>query len=443
MKSKWRGLLSIIITLIFMGFAVSSAQSATSIDTISFKPAADQGYYLTVEQSQTLGKWGYALGLTTEYSKGSAVAVNAAGVKIRDVINNQIAMQLGSSLGLFDWLNVGLNITAVPYQQFNTVVAGTPDNGFRMGDIRLNFKGRILDHTRYPIGLAIVPFMTFPTGNDDHFVGNGKFTGGALLVMETPRFADRFSAALNVGFQGRESATLSSGTKVGSRFLIGSALNVALIKSLHLIAEMSGWTPFSSFWKENSRNLEFNGAVRWQPPVDGLSVTAGAGTGIYNAIGAPDYRTFLTISYRNTNLKKGQKALNEVTIQTNMIHFAFDRSRILPASHPVLDKVASVIVAHPQIIKIEVEGHTDSIGSVKYNDKLSQRRAKAVTDYLIKKGVTAKLITSIGKGKGDPIADNKTKDGRAKNRRVEFHLVFPEGSKIKIKEGQDSPTFLE
>jgi OOP family OmpA-OmpF porin len=72
---------------------------------------------------------------------------------------------------------------------------------------------------------------------------------------------------------------------------------------------------------------------------------------------------------------------------------------------------------------VTVEGHTDSIGSNQYNQKLSERRANAVRQYLIEKGIASSRIQVIGYGEERPIADNKTAEGRAKNRRAEFQVT--------------------
>jgi OOP family OmpA-OmpF porin len=68
-------------------------------------------------------------------------------------------------------------------------------------------------------------------------------------------------------------------------------------------------------------------------------------------------------------------------------------------------------------------GHTDSVGSDKYNDRLSQRRADSVKAYLVSKGIEPNRIYTEGKGEKQPVASNKTKEGRAKNRRVEIEVV--------------------
>jgi len=80
------------------------------------------------------------------------------------------------------------------------------------------------------------------------------------------------------------------------------------------------------------------------------------------------------------------------------------------------------LIANPDI-KIEIAGHTDNVGKVNYNLVLSNSRAKAVADYITTHGVSPDRITSRGYGMSKPVADNKTKEGRALNRRVEFTIL--------------------
>ena len=102
--------------------------------------------------------------------------------------------------------------------------------------------------------------------------------------------------------------------------------------------------------------------------------------------------------------------------------FDFDKSVLKPEGKAKLDDLASKVKAINLEVIIAV-GHTDSVGSDAYNQKLSVRRAEAVKAYLVSKGIEKNRVYTEGKGEKQPVADNKTKEGRAKNRRVEIEVV--------------------
>jgi outer membrane protein OmpA-like peptidoglycan-associated protein len=99
--------------------------------------------------------------------------------------------------------------------------------------------------------------------------------------------------------------------------------------------------------------------------------------------------------------------------------FDFDDSSIKPEGHELLDEVAIILENNPAITG-ELRGHTDSIGSEEYNKQLSEKRAKAVEEYLENKGIDPSRLTSVGYGESQPIASNETPEGRQENRRVEL-----------------------
>lgn len=103
------------------------------------------------------------------------------------------------------------------------------------------------------------------------------------------------------------------------------------------------------------------------------------------------------------------------------VHFDFNKSDIRADSRPVLDEAVEVLKENPDL-HLTVEGHTDAIGSVDYNQKLSVRRAEAVFRYLVNRGVAPERMDVVGYGKSRPVADNDTDSGRAQNRRVELHV---------------------
>jgi OOP family OmpA-OmpF porin len=102
--------------------------------------------------------------------------------------------------------------------------------------------------------------------------------------------------------------------------------------------------------------------------------------------------------------------------------FDFNKSVIKPEAKAKLDDLVDKIKAINLEVIIAV-GHTDAVGSDEYNQKLSMRRSNAVKAYLINKGVDKTRIYTEGKGEKQPVADNSTKEGRAKNRRVEIEVV--------------------
>jgi OmpA-OmpF porin, OOP family len=104
---------------------------------------------------------------------------------------------------------------------------------------------------------------------------------------------------------------------------------------------------------------------------------------------------------------------------TQQIHFAFDKAVIRPISFPVLDAVYEVLRDNPKI-RIEVQGHTDDRGPAAYNKQLSQQRATAVRDYLVRKGIAGERLIAKGYGLEQPLVPNTDERNRALNRRVQF-----------------------
>jgi peptidoglycan-associated lipoprotein len=104
------------------------------------------------------------------------------------------------------------------------------------------------------------------------------------------------------------------------------------------------------------------------------------------------------------------------------VHFEFDQDRIQPEARPVLDEAYGILRDEPEI-HVRAEGHTDAIGTEEYNLRLGERRARAVRQYLVSKGIAPERIQTVSFGESRPVATNDTPEGRAQNRRVELHVV--------------------
>ncbi|SFF32874.1 OmpA family protein [Fontimonas thermophila] len=110
------------------------------------------------------------------------------------------------------------------------------------------------------------------------------------------------------------------------------------------------------------------------------------------------------------------------TLTLTGVKFENDSAVLTEASRKILDEVAESLKNQPNV-RVEIGGHTDSIGNDAYNHILSQQRAEAVRQYLISRGVSGDRLVAMGYGEFRPVASNETPEGREQNRRVEFKLI--------------------
>jgi OOP family OmpA-OmpF porin len=104
------------------------------------------------------------------------------------------------------------------------------------------------------------------------------------------------------------------------------------------------------------------------------------------------------------------------------VNFDFNSARLKPESYPILFHALQALLQNPDM-KVEIQGYTDNIGPERYNVKLSTKRAQAVKDYLVAHGVAPDRLVVKGYGSKNPVASNKTAQGRAMNRRIEFKII--------------------
>lgn len=115
--------------------------------------------------------------------------------------------------------------------------------------------------------------------------------------------------------------------------------------------------------------------------------------------------------------------VKEETIVIRDVHFEFDSAKLTTADKTKLDTIATRLKQEAPSAQLRVTGHTDSVGSDAYNQRLSEKRARSVTEYLISAGVPrSSFVSVVGAGESQPVADNKTADGRAMNRRTEIKI---------------------
>lgn len=160
--------------------------------------------------------------------------------------------------------------------------------------------------------------------------------------------------------------------------------------------------------------------------VDGYEVKTGATMcfderGVAYIVRGTEFPVDDQVVYQSQDMQ--QTLESECRLTLRGVWFDFDRSVLKPGSDRALDEVLELLQNDPDL-RLEVQGHTDSVGSDAYNMRLSQERANAVVDWLIDKGVDENRLYAQGYGESVPVADNSTDGGRAENRRVE--VINPE-----------------
>ncbi|WP_437674753.1 OmpA family protein [Sorangium sp. So ce131] len=120
---------------------------------------------------------------------------------------------------------------------------------------------------------------------------------------------------------------------------------------------------------------------------------------------------------------KAVRVTEKQVVILQQVQFDTDKATIKPESDPLLDEVAQVLLEHPEIILIEIQGHTDDRGTDEHNRVLSQNRANSVLAALVRRGIDSTRLTAQGYGRDQPLDNNATDEGRQRNRRVQFNII--------------------
>ena len=153
----------------------------------------------------------------------------------------------------------------------------------------------------------------------------------------------------------------------------------------------------------------------------GAAVGGAAGAGVGHMMDQQEQEMRQTLAASDAAAVQREGNLLSVTLKGD-VSFDTNSSVVRPGLYGELDRIASVLVQYPQTV-IRVEGHTDSVGSEAYNMDLSQRRAEAVRNLLVQRGVAGSRLEVVAFGESLPVATNETEAGRQRNRRVELKIA--------------------
>jgi outer membrane protein OmpA-like peptidoglycan-associated protein len=444
--SFWPFWLSLLTTLL-----LASRARAQGVVAERFHPAATAGGYVTTERPETAGPWRVGGGLTFSYARSPLYLV--VGPYAVPLIDHTLSVHAQLSLGILRFLEVGLSLPATLYQQ--GVGVGAPA---ALRDIALLFKGRLFTHRH--AGLGLLGTLAVPSGDSQGYSGTGQVSFAARLLFEAR--VDWLRTGLNAGVLLRQPG--QAGTlPLSHELTYSAALGLSPHRMIELLGEIHGSTSLLSPW-QTPHDSPLEAALAAALRVRGFSLMPGAGVGLVGGIGAPAYRVFFSLGYRQpmkpapvvagrlpaappppappplrpmelappepetesepTTVYRGTAEIvvtDTELIPQKAIYFDVNRARVQSDFAPVLDALAGVLAAHPELGAIRIEGHTDGTGAPRYNRELSLKRAQTVREALIQRGIAARRLIAVGYGSLQPIGDNTDPQGRSQNRRVVFH----------------------
>lgn len=236
---------------------------------------------------------------------------------------------------------------------------------------------------------------------------------------------------------------------LGSALIGGAGVHVWALEQVVVGAEVDARLPFAPTGNVAANTSEWAAYVGYTP-CSGAQFSIGGGGTVLAGVGTPESRFLLTFGYYRGDCSFSRTApdnpippldrppptprrrppppplanLTETEIVIDQrVEFAYESAQLLPEATPILEAVAVVLRAHPEVVILEVAGHTDERGDDAFNLTLSQARAQAVVDWLIRGGIAPERLRAHGYGETVPLALGHSEAAWSRNRRVELRVV--------------------
>lgn len=269
-------------------------------------------------------------------------------------------------------------------------------------------------------GLALIPFITAPTGNESNYLGN-KYPRGGLLISGDWNITDRLYTAVNLGAEGHQPVS-DANYALKSRLLAGWGLSYQIFEQWVLSADMTAFTSINQPFRSTSvSGIDYAGSVKYNFKERPVSVYVSAGGPAVITAVQSRFHGMAGVNFGFGQKGQGLSRLEKQALQPT-IYFSTASTFINSKERIKLDRVAELLKEHPKVKLIVAEGHADSRGSNRSNLRLSMNRARMTKSYLLKQGVSSSRIEVTGFSESQPIASNQARLGRAQNRRVEIRM---------------------
>lgn len=439
------------MTLLLVSWAWAAGYS---MDIELVKPFFSSGALPGVDDPSVEGPGAWRLGTMLQWERAPLILYRDK-VDVGAVIGGRTTLDLGVSFDANRWLT--LEATLPLSVQGQSEVSRLAANGGGAGDLRLGGRAHIYDVGPLRTGAHLD--LMLPTNTPDTFRGETLPRGIVGLLGAVKLW--RVGLQTDLSFQFRKTLPTDEDYTLGTEMLLNTGLTYDLYRqTVQVWTGVDNRLGFSNFLKGGAENTaELVAGARFRP-VSTIRVDAFMGTGLTEGAGATDFRIGTALVYMHppkpkpkpepveaiinipppdiveippepepepvvvqwkpTELARVEE--NQIVIR-DPIQFELATDVVLPVSQPTLDSVAKILLEHPEILHVVIEGHASEEGSFLYNYELSLKRANSIWRELVRRGVHPTRLSARAMGEVLPINLGTDEASLAQNRRVVFHIV--------------------
>ena len=425
------------IGVAFLGGFLGSSGYANivGVDVQNFNPITSGVDFVTVQSSETLAPGIMNIGIFANISTNTLPRFGGTNPLYSDSL---ISSDLNVGFGLLKNWEIGANFPALLYQAVsNTSGFGGNFSSAGFTGLRLNTKYRFFGDSEHGLATIVSSTINFVDNNPYAGIGSGP---GLNLEMAYDHTFGKVAAAVNFGHRWLNPGSQLPGVPIEplrNQWIASIAGNYALSDwNSKVILEVFGSIPVSRTNADSDRQqTSFEALLGFKHDFSHqVAGHVGIGRKLIEGTASPEFRSYVGVNISTGPVYRtytkplepggpvpGERAPAEHFVTRNL-HFVFDTAEIVEDYRPVLNELVAVI-KKGSLKTLVIEGHTDSMGNLEYNQNLSERRAEKVSSILAQEyGLDQKKFVAKGFSYTRPVDDNRNYQGPPQNRRVEFKI---------------------
>ena len=287
----------IIAFILYFGHPTFAQAITSEFSALYFRPAVGERDFVFTHGTRQLETRQWRAFSFFHYGR-QPIERTQSGNRVTGIIDHLFVQEIGGAYALTDWWQTELGLPLIWINEFTRPVTPAPSSKIKTGIGDLMFKNRFVvwDSNKHFIGISLIPFVTFPTGNEYHFASDHKSTGGFLIAIDKD-LSDKFFTGINIGLEGREK-TVFDDLILDSRLILSGGLAYKPTTRWAFKGDVLALSPVTRlFTNKVSTTTEAFLDISHQFKKSGFKTNVGGGLPLVQGAGVPDFRAFLGVSY--------------------------------------------------------------------------------------------------------------------------------------------------